>query len=125
MNGSPASGIMAAPHLPWHGGACGAVNTPASLSFAKPHSHSQAVSGYSVNVSANPRLHGSPQNNRSARSEQKYAEQAQRVGDRWHKSTGEADAATDAGKAATARDADAAKPTLTNPLRRSPWWKWV
>jgi len=29
VSDSPASGIMAAPHLPWHSGACGAVNTPA------------------------------------------------------------------------------------------------
>lgn len=52
MSDSPASGIMAAPHLPWHGGACGAVNTPAPPFY-------------------------------SARREQRSAEQAQRVGDRW------------------------------------------
>lgn len=101
MSDSPADSVMAAPNPPGRGGACGAVNTPAPLFY-------------------------------SARHEQRAAEQEQRVGDRWT-TTGKADAATDHQPRAIAdggldrvpASADAAKPTFSHPLRRSPFWKWA
>lgn len=92
-------------------------DSPADSVMAVPNPPGRGGACGAVNTPAPPFY--------SARREQRAAEQAQRVGDRWHKSTGEADAGAKVSLPTTGGLSDAAKPTLKPYWRRSPWWFWT